>query len=61
MIYIGDWLIFFVIGTLGFLLALLTIRYLRLLYLRKRKAGYVFLPSDVHWNYAESGRLLVLS
>lgn len=57
----GDWIAFIAIGTVAFILAIITINYLRAKYINKRKAGYVLHTSDVHWNYQEGIRLNFIS
>ena len=58
---LGDWITFLAIGTLAFIIAVYTLHYLRKLYLRKRKAGYRFELTDIHWDLPSGIRLQIIS
>jgi uncharacterized membrane protein YfcA len=49
------------VGTVAFIIAIYTLHYLRRFYVRKRKAGYRFDLTDIHWNFPSGIRMQVIA
>lgn len=56
-----DWLLFLILGTIAFGIAIYTIHHLKFGYIRKRKAAYFFHLSDMHWNYSSGIRISIFA